>query len=131
MKEPLELGAQGAGGFEDGEHEVDFEVNFRADLEWIDGRCGIDFGSIWNQCGVILEANWGPFGHHFGVNLGSMSRFGRDSSFRPRRDQISGPLDRFWGVSWAPCWAHVGPMLAVVGRLGPSWQVLGAILSQS
>ena len=33
MKEPLELGAQGAGGFENGEHEVDFEVNFRADLK--------------------------------------------------------------------------------------------------
>ena len=37
MKEPLELGAPGAGGFEDGEREVDFEVNFKADLEWIDG----------------------------------------------------------------------------------------------
>ena len=46
------MAPRGAGGFEDGEHEVDFEVNFRADLEWIDGRCGIDFGSIWNQCGV-------------------------------------------------------------------------------
>ena len=46
MKEPLELGAQGAGEFEDGEHAVDFEVNFRADLIWIYGRCEIDFGCI-------------------------------------------------------------------------------------
>ena len=131
MKEPLELGAQGAGGFENGEHEVDFEVNFRADLTWIDGRCGIDFGSIWNQCGVHFGVHSGSVWVNFGVNLGSMSRFGRGSSFRPRRDQIFGSLDRFWGLSWAPCWAHVGPMLAVVGRLGPSWRVLGAILSLS
>ena len=86
------------------------------DVESILAPFGINVGSI-------LEANWGPFGVHFGVNLGSMSRFGRGSSFRPRRDQIFGPLDRFWG--------HVGPMLAVVGRLGPSWRVLGAILSLS
>ena len=94
------------------------------DVESILAPFGINVGSI-------LEANWGPFGVHFGVNLGSMSRFGRDSSLRPRRDQIFDPLDRSWRFSWTPCWAHVGPMLAVVGRLGPSWRVLGAILSLS
>ena len=84
------------------------------DVESILAPFGINVGSI-------LEANWGPFGVHFGVNLGSMSRFGRGSSFRPRRDQIFGPLDRFWGLSWAPCWAHVGPMLA------PCWHLLGVL----
>ena len=57
------MAPRGAGGFEDGEHEVDFEVELKADLEWIE--------------------------------------------------------------------AHVGPMLAVVGRLGASWRVLGAILRLS
>ena len=65
------MAPKGAGGFEDGEHEVDFEVNFRADLEWIDGRCGIDFGSIWNRCGVHfgskLGSVWGPFWGSFVV----------------------------------------------------------------
>ena len=96
------------------------------DVESILAPFGINVGSI-------LEANWGPFGVHFGVNLGSMSRFGRGSSFRPRRDQIFGPLDRFWGLGpmLGPCWPHLGPMLALVGRLGPSWRVLGAIFSLS
>ena len=115
------MAPRGAGGFEDGEHEVDFEVNFRADLEWIDGRCGIDFGSFGINVGSILEANWGPIGVHFGVNLGSMARFGRGSSSRPRRDQNFGPLDRFRGFFWAPCWAHVGPMLA------PCWHLMGVL----
>ena len=35
------------------------------------------------------------------------------------------------GPILGPCWLHVGPMLAVVGRLGPSWRVLGAILGLS
>ena len=103
------MAPRGAGGFEDGEHEVDFKVNFRADLEWIDGRCGIDFGSIWNQCGVHLGSNLGSFGVHFGINLGSMSK--------SRRDQIFGPLDRFWSLLGP----HVGPMLA------PCWQLLGVL----
>ena len=107
----------------------------RSILELIWNGLMVDVESILVPFGInvgsILEANWGPFGVHFGVNLGSMARFGRGSSSRPRRDQIFGPLDRFWGLSWAPCWAHVGPMLALVGRLGPSWRVLGAILSLS
>ena len=111
-KEPPQPSAQGAGGCKDGEHKIDFEVSFKADLGWIDGRFGVDLGSFGINLGSILESIWGPFGVHFGVDLGSMSRFGGDSSLRPRRDQISGPLDRSWRLSWAPCWAHVGPMLA-------------------
>ena len=49
-KEPPQSDAQGFGGLEDGEHEVDFEVNFGADLEWIDGRFVAD-----------LRSTWGPF----------------------------------------------------------------------
>ena len=45
-KEPRQPGSQEAGGLEDGETEVDFEVDFKADLEWIDARFGVDLGSI-------------------------------------------------------------------------------------
>ena len=107
--------------FEDGEHEVDFEVNFKADLEWIDGRCGIDFGSIWNQCGVHfgskLGSVWGPFWGQFGVHVEIWQGF----ELQTPSDQIFGPLDRFWGFFWAPCWAHVGP------RLAPCWHLLGVL----
>ena len=48
-KEPPQLGAQGAGGFEDGEHEVDF----RAHLEWIDGRFGVELGSFWSHSSTL------------------------------------------------------------------------------
>ena len=83
---------------------------------------------IWNglmvDLGSTLESIWGPFGVHFGVHPGSISRFGRDSSLRPPRDQISRPLWTNLDASPGP---HVGPMLAVVGRIGASWSVLGAI----
>ena len=52
-----------------------------------------------------------------------------DSGLRPPRDLIFGPLGASLGPMLGLCWPHVGPMLAVVGRLGPSWRVLGAILS--
>ena len=91
------------------------------DVESILAPFGINVGSI-------LEANWGPFGVHFGVNLGSMSRFGRDSSLRPRRDQISGPLDRSWRFSWAPCWPHVGSCWASWAILAGSWSDFELIL---
>ena len=90
------------------------------DVESILAPFGINVGSI-------LEANWNPFGVHFGVNLGSMSRAGRDSCLRPRRDQISDPLDRSWRFSWTPCWPHVGSMLEAVGRLEGSLGVSGPI----
>ena len=35
MKEPLELGAQGAGGLEDGEHKAAFEVNVGDDCNGV------------------------------------------------------------------------------------------------
>ena len=97
-KEPSQLGAHGAGGFEDG----DMKSILKSILDLIWNGVIVDLGSIWAPFGInlrsILESIWGSFGVHFGVNLGSMSRFGRGSSFRPRRDQIFGPLDRFWGL---------------------------------
>ena len=74
-----------------------------------------------------MKQIWGPFG----VNLGSMLGPDGDSGLRPPRDQIFGPLGASLGPMLGLCWPHVGPMLAVVGRLGPSWRVLGAILSLS
>ena len=129
------MAPRGAGGYEDGEHEVDLEVNFRADLEWIDGRCGIDFGSIWNQCGVHfgskLGSVWGPFWGQFGVHVEIWQGFELQTPSGPDFWPLGPILGPFLGPMLGPCWPHVGPMLAVVGRLGPSWRVLGAILSLS
>ena len=125
MKEPLELGAQGAGGFEDGEHEVDFEVNFRADLEWIDGRCGIDFGSIWNQCGVHfgrkLGSVWGPFWGQFGVHVEIWQGFELQTPSGPDFWPLGPILGPFLGPMLAPCWPHVGTCWASWAILAGSW----------
>ena len=130
MKEPLELGAQGAGGFEDGEHEVDDEVNFRAVLEWIDGRCGIDFGSIWNQCGFgvrlgsILKSIWGPCRDLAGVRASDPvgTRF-----LAPWTD-FGAFLGPHVGPMSAPCWPHVGSCWASWAILAGSWSDFEPIL---
>ena len=77
-------------------------------------------GSIWGTCGV---------------HVGSMWAVGEQSELEtPSGEQFDPPwtdLGAFLDPMLGPCWAHVGPMLEAVGRLGVSWSVLGAIRSLS
>ena len=90
------------------------------DVESILAPFGINVGSFWKQIGVrlgsILGSGWGPWRDLAGVRAPDPvgTRF-----LAPWTD-----FGAFFGF-------HVGPMLALVGRLGPSWRVLGAILSLS
>ena len=81
--------------------------------------------------GVHLGSIWGPYG----VHVGSMWAVGEQSELvTPSGEQFDPPwtdLGAFLDPMLAPCWAHVGPMLEAVGRLGASWSVLGAIWSLS
>ena len=101
---------------------------------------------MWNRFWLHLESMWGPFWKQIGVRLGSIlgtiwGQFGVHGEIWQGLElqTPSGPdfwllgpiLGLFLGPMLGPCWAHVGPMLALVGRLGPSWRVLGAILSLS
>ena len=97
---------------------------------------------MWNRFWLHLESMWGPFWKQIGVRLGSfLGQFGVHAEIWQgfELQTPSGPdfwplgpiLGPFLGPMLGPCWPHVGPMLALVGRLGPSGQVLGAILSLS
>ena len=122
-KEPSQLGAHGAGGFEDG----DMKSILKPILDPIWNGVNVDLGSIWFPFGInlgaILEAIWGPFGVHFGVNLGPC----RNVAGTRASDPLGTRFLTHWTDLGASLEPHVGPMLAVVGRLGPSWSVLGAI----
>ena len=98
------------------------------DVESILAPFGINVGSI-------LEANWGPFGVHFGVNLGSMARFGGGFELQTP----SGPDFWLWtdfgpffgphvGPMLAPCWPHVGTCWASWAILAGSWNDFELIL---
>ena len=94
------------------------------------GSFGVNLGSIWNQFGahfgIHLEPVWGPFWIQFGVHVEIWQGFELQTPSGPDFWPLGPILAPLLCPMLAPCWPHVGPMLAVVGRLGPSWRVLGA-----
>ena len=78
------MAPRGAGGFEDGEHEVDFEVNFRADLSASRSPPGLGALSVSSSAyfGVIFGVVFGSWGQYGGA-VGSF--FGADGDLARQR----------------------------------------------